>query len=118
MHRRPEKTDHQILVHAGVDEEAGEYWKWGTGDEVYLWKRPTTFGRFEKTVIAGHVGTGDLARDRSFHIIYHDGESHYYIDGSVYKHGKLLLLGYDESEDKYYQIENGKRIPLKKYYLL
>ena len=27
------ETEEQIFVHAGVDEEAEEYWKWGTGDE-------------------------------------------------------------------------------------
>ncbi len=99
------ETDTQIFVHAGVDEEAGEYWKWGTGDDIFLWKFPASLGKFCKTVIAGHVGTGSIARDSSFHEIYHDGASHYYIDGSVYKHGKLLLLGYDEGTGKYYQVE-------------
>lgn len=37
------------------------------------------------------------------------GESHYYIDGSVHRNGKLLLLGYDESKNKYYQMEKGRR---------
>ncbi len=99
------ETDTQIFVHAGVDEEAGEYWKWGTDDNIFLWKFPASLGRFCKTVIAGHVGTGSIARDSSFHDIFHDGISHYYIDGSVYKHGKLLLLGYDEGTEKYYQVE-------------
>ena len=106
------QTDTQIFVHAGVDEEADEYWEWGTGDDIFLWKFPASLGSFCKTVIAGHIGTGDIARDRSFHDIYFDGASHYYIDGSVYKHGKLLLLGYDEN---YYQIENGRQIPVRKY---
>ncbi len=99
------ETDTQIFVHAGVDEEAEEYWKCGTGDDVFLWKFPASFGKFCKTVIAGHVGTGNIARDRSFHEVYYDGASHYYIDGSVYKHGKLLLLAYDENDGKYYQVE-------------
>lgn len=38
------------------------------------------------------------------------------IDGSVYKGGKLILLAYDEGEDKYYQMENGRKIPIKKFY--
>ena len=109
------ETDTQIFVHAGVDEEAEEYWKWGTSDEVFLEKFPATMGTFCKTVIAGHVGTGGLAGDRSFHDVYFDGASHYYIDGSVYKHGKLLLLAYDEEEEKYYQIEQGRRLPVKKF---
>ena len=103
------ETENQIFVHAGVDEEAGEYWKWGTDDSFLLWRFPATLGKFYKTVIAGHIGTGDIARDRHFHDIYYDGASHYYIDGSVYKHGKLLLLGYDEIDGKYYQVENDCR---------
>lgn len=106
------ETEKQIFVHAGVDEEAGEYWMWGTSDHILLGKFPATKGKFYKTIIAGHVGTGnrDLADDYSYHDVYFDGESHYYIDGSVYKGGKLLLLGYDEKEDQYYQIENGRKI--------
>lgn len=109
------ETDTQIFVHAGVDEEAEEYWKWGTGDDIFLGKFPASLGKFCKTVIAGHVGTGNIARDNSFHEIYHDGESHYYIDGSVYMGGKLLLLSYDEKNRKYYQVENGKMIPVRPF---
>ena len=109
------ETDNQIFVHAGVDEEAEDLWKWGTSDELFLWKFPATLGQFCKTVVAGHVGTGNIARDRSFHDIYYDGESHYYIDGSAYKNGKLLLFAYDEESNKYYQIENGRQIPIYKY---
>ncbi len=110
------ETDKQIYVHAGVDEDAGEYWKWGTSDDIFLWKFPASFGMFEKDVIAGHTGTSDLARESHYHDVYHDGMSHYYIDGSVYKHhGKLLLLAYDEHDGKYYQIENGKMIPVRPF---
>jgi serine/threonine protein phosphatase 1 len=110
-------ADDQIFVHAGVDEEAGEYWMWGTSDYLLLGKFPASKGKFYKTIVAGHVGTGtrDLANDRSYHDVYYDGESHYYIDGSVYKGGKLLLLGYDESDGKYYQIESNRKIPVRKY---
>ena len=110
-------SDNQIFVHAGVDEEAGEYWMWGTSDDLLLGKFPASKGKFYKTIVAGHVGTGtrDLANDRSYHDVYYDGESHYYIDGSVYKGGKLLLLGYDENDGKYYQIESNRKIPVRKY---
>lgn len=110
------ETDSQIFVHAGVDEEAGEDWMWGSSDDTFLWKFPATKGKFCKTVIAGHVGTGsrELANDREYHDIFYDGESHYYIDGSVYKGGKLLVLGYDEDTGKYYQVEKDKMIPVKK----
>ena len=58
------KTETQIFVHAGVDEEAEEYWEWGSGEEIFLWKFPASRGKFVKTVIAGHVGTDSLARDK------------------------------------------------------
>ena len=111
------EAENQIFVHAGVDEEAGEYWMWGTSDSILLGKFPATKGKFYKTIVAGHVGTGtrDLADDRSYHDVYFDGESHYYIDGSVYKGGKLLLLAYDEETEKYYQVENGKMIPVRSF---
>lgn len=111
------EAENQIFVHAGVDEEAGEYWMWGASDSILLGKFPATKGKFYKTIVAGHVGTGtrDLADDRSYHDVYYDGESHYYIDGSVYKGGKLLLLAYDEETEKYYQVENGKMIPVRPF---
>ncbi len=58
-------------------------------------------GKFYKTVIAGHVGTHHFWHDRHYHEMYYDGESHYYIDGSVYKGGKLILLRYDTKTGKY-----------------
>ena len=51
------------------------------------------------------TGTWSLANDRNYHDVFYDGESHYYIDGSVYKGGKLLLLAYDEENGKYYQLK-------------
>ena len=98
-----------------VDETAGEYWASGSSDELFLWKYPPTTGTFYKTIVAGHVGTGRIARDKHFHDIYYDGASHYYIDGSVYKHGKLLLLAYNEEDEKYYQIEGDRSLPVKKF---
>ena len=108
------ETQTQIFVHAGVDEEAEDLWKWGTEEDTFLWKYPASLGKFCKTIIAGHIGTGSIAQDRSFHDIYYDGASHYYIDGSAYDQGKLLLLGYDERKEKYYQIEDGRRSAIRK----
>ncbi len=75
-------------------------------------KFPATKGKFYKTIVAGHVGTGSwsLADNRNYHDVFYDGESHYYIDGLVYIGGKLLLLVYNEENGKYYQIENDKMI--------
>ncbi|MBR1597686.1 MAG: hypothetical protein IJ661_02090 [Lachnospiraceae bacterium] len=104
------ETDKQIFVHAGVDEEAGEYWKTGTSDEMFLWKYPAVKGSFCKTIIAGHVSTARIAGDRGFHDIFYDGLSHYYIDGTVSASGRIPLLMIDTDEDKYYQVtEEGKR---------
>ena len=61
------------------------------------------------TQIFVHAG---LAEEAGFHDIYYDGMSHYYIDGSVYEHGKLLLMAYDEEKRKYYQVENGRKITI------
>lgn len=98
------ETETQIFVHAGVDEEAGEYWKWGTEDRYYTEKYPAATGRFYKDVIAGHVGTSWLAGDPDFHDVYWDGESHYYIDGTVKKSGALPVLAYDEGSGRYYAL--------------
>ena len=111
------ETKSQIFVHAGVDEEAGQYWKWGSSANILLGRFAATKGKFYKTIIAGHVGTctRDLADDRNYHDVFYDGESHYYVDGSFYKGGKLLLLAYDEENGKYYQVENGKMLLVRPF---
>lgn len=88
---RVHETDEQIFVHAGVDEEAGEMWRAATPDHVLTEKFPPTFGPFIKTVIAGHVRTSEMHEDGS-HGTFHDGDSHYYIDGSVEVTGRLNVL--------------------------
>lgn len=93
-----------IFVHAGIDEEAEEEWKWGTTDEIFTSKFPPTKGVFSKTIVAGHTGTDSvsLSADPEFHGIYYDKKSHIYIDGSVYKEGgKLNLLALDETGNFY-----------------
>ncbi len=99
------ETEDQIFVHAGINEEAEEDWKWGTGEDVFLWKYPASKGAFLKDIIAGHIASAEPANDKDFHDVFYDGKSHYYIDGSVYRKGKLLLLAYDEKTKKYYQSE-------------
>ena len=102
------ETDSQIFVHAGVDEDMEENWKWGS-DDTFLWKYPFSTGSFIKTIIAGHVGSATVSGDNSFHDIYFDGKSHYFIDGSVYKGGRLPLLMYDSDTGKYYEIKDGEK---------
>lgn len=101
------KTETQIFVHAGVEEEAEDSWHVGTSKDTFLWKYPPTTGRFYKDIIAGHVGTHELANDPNFHDIYHDGESHYYISSTVRESGFINILMYDDEEKKYYSIGNG-----------
>jgi len=90
------ETKTWIFVHAGVEEAAEDLWKTGTPDEMFMWKYPPSTGAFCKTVIAGHVGTYSIAREPTFHDVYYDGASHYYIDGTVYNGGNLCLLSCDE----------------------
>jgi serine/threonine protein phosphatase 1 len=96
-----------IFVHAGIDEEAGDLWEWGTGEDVFVGKYPAEIGRIEglnMKVVAGHVGTAEIAGDPRFHDIYYDGESHYYIDGTVLDSGVIPVLLVDTEADKYYRV--------------
>ena len=99
------ETEDQIFVHAGIDEEAEDFWKHGTPEEFFTEKFPPTKASFYKDIIAGHVGVSSeyLANDENFNEIYWDKKNHYYIDGSVCKTGNLLLLKYD-TETKTYTI--------------
>lgn len=103
------ETDTQIFVHAGVDEEIPEEeLEWctiGTSAEIMTGKYPPSIGHFYKDVIAGHVAASFVAGDRGFKGIYFDGESHFYIDGSVGKNKKVLCLAFDEVKGKYFQLE-------------
>ena len=96
-----------IFVHAGIDEEAGDFWKAGTPDHIFTSKYPADTGEIEgldMKVVAGHIGTAAISGDPSFHGIFHDGASHYYIDGSVYDSGTIPVLLVDTSTDKYYSV--------------
>ncbi|MCR5734229.1 MAG: metallophosphoesterase [Lachnospiraceae bacterium] len=75
------ETDHQIYVHAGVDEDAEDLWQVGTSDEMFLEKYPPQTGFFYKDIIAGHVSTSTASGNRELHDVYYDGLSHFYIDG-------------------------------------
>lgn len=95
------ETDKQIFVHAGIDEEAGEFWPWATPESSFVGKFPVSKGPFYKDIIAGHIGTYSISGDPGFHDIYWDGANHYYIDGTVYVSGCLPVLMYDEETGKY-----------------
>lgn len=101
-----------IFVHAGIDEEAGDMWEWMTSEDTYVNKYPVETGKIEgldMKVVAGHVGTAEISGDPRFHDIYYDGESHYYIDGTVLDSGIIPVLLVDTDEDKYYKVtESGE----------
>ncbi|MCP3424814.1 metallophosphoesterase [Rothia sp. AR01] len=94
------ETPEQIYVHAGVDEEAGDLWRAATPDHVLTEKYPPTFGPFVKTVVAGHVRTSEMHADGS-HGVFHDGQSHYYIDGDVESTGQVNVLRYAVADGRY-----------------
>lgn len=96
-----------IFVHAGIEEDAGDLWEWATGDDIFTSKYPAETGKIQgmdMKVVAGHIGTAEIARNPEYHDIYYDGESHYYIDGMVCKSGVIPVLMVDTETDKYYQV--------------
>ena len=96
-----------IFVHAGIDEDAGDLWEWGTGEDMFISKYPVETGKIEgldMKVVAGHVGTAEIAGNPWFHDIFYDGESHYFIDGTVLQSGRIPVLMVDTETDKYYQV--------------
>jgi serine/threonine protein phosphatase 1 len=95
------ETDSQIFVHAGIDEEADDYWMYGTPEAYFLSKYPATFGEFYKDIIAGHISTSSLAKDKDFHSVYWDGKSHFFIDGETNVSRTIPLLKYDTVTKKY-----------------
>lgn len=105
-----------IFVHAGIDEDAGEFWEWETDDYTLTEKYPAQLGYFDCgeperdiKIVAGHVGTAEISGDPSFHDIYYDGQSHYYIDSTVLDSGYLNVLAFDPDQDKFFTVtENGK----------
>lgn len=92
----------QVFVHAGVDEEAGEYWKLGTPDVSFVTMPPDYAGHeFYLDVIAGHINTEAVSGIAGYRGIWHDGASHYYIDGNVIKNGAVAVLTYDSDTRQY-----------------
>ncbi len=53
-------------------------------------------------IVAGHIGTGVISGEQNFHDIYYDGESHYYIDGTVLDSGTIPVIKLDIDSGKFY----------------
>lgn len=102
-----------IFVHAGIEEDAGDLWEWETDDDIFTGKYPAQTGQIEglnEKVVAGHVGTAEIAENPYYHDIYYDGASHYYIDGTVLDSGRIPILKVDTETDKYYRVTEGGRM--------
>lgn len=98
-----------IFCHAGIDEEAEDLWEYGTDEYTFTGKYPPQTGKFhcgdmDMKIVAGHVYTAEIADNPRFHEIYFDGESHYYIDGTVLESGEIPVLAVDTVNDKYYRV--------------
>ena len=94
-HKEPRfiETENQIFVHAGIDEEAKDFWQIATSSETFTNKFPYSTGKFIKDIIAGHISSADVAKDSSYlGKIYHDKKSHYFIDGTVEKSRTIPVL--------------------------
>jgi hypothetical protein len=99
------ETDTQIYVHAGIDEEAGEYWKWGSEGYYFCCKYPHTIGKFCKDIIAGHIGTCTIANNENYHSVFWDKQNHFYIDGTTELSKILPLLKYNTNTKRYFSFE-------------
>lgn len=104
-----------IFVHAGIDEESGYEWEWESTDWDYLEKFSAETRHFEgeMIIVAGHIGTAEISENPRFHDIYFDGESHYYIDATVYESGIINVLMYDTDEDIFYQVTDGRKYEIE-----
>ena len=114
--RRYYVVGHTIFVHAGIDEEAEDWWEWGTDDFTFTEKYPAETGKFYMNIVAGHVGTAEISGDPYFHDIYFDGESHYYIDCTVQQSGTIPVIQFDTDTNKFCHVtETGIRLILPYY---
>lgn len=103
------ETEKQIYVHAGVDEEAEELWKWGSEDYYFCSKYPHSTGKFYKDIIAGHISTSEISGKPNYHKVYFDKKSHYYIDGDTRVSKTIPVLKYDTVSGKYTSFEKKKQ---------
>lgn len=99
------QTEKQIFVHAGIDEEAGEWWEQVTPESTFVGKYPVTTEPFYKDIISGHVSAAKIAGDPAYTgRLWYDGASHWFLDGTVRKTGRIPLLAYDETTGEYREL--------------
>lgn len=112
------ETDNQIYVHAGIEEEAKDIWKYGTPEEYFANKFPVQKGHFYKDIIAGHVGTSGIRKNKNCNEVYWDGKSHYYIDGSVQESGFIPILKYDTKTSIYTSFRKNEKNNILEEYII
>ena len=95
------ETKHQIFVHAGIDEEAGEQWKEKTPTDWYTSKPFAAHGKFYKDIISGHYSTTEIMGDPDYRGILWDGQSHYYVDNDKKDNDYAYTLVYDSLAQEY-----------------
>lgn len=96
------ETDWQIFVHAGIDEEAGIFWKKGTDPKMFTNKFPITTGKFLKDIISGHVASSQVAKNEEFlGKNFFDRHNHYFIDGTVDRSKVIPVLEFDTETQTY-----------------
>lgn len=103
------ETDTQIFVHAGIDEEAEELWKYGSENYYFCSKYPHTTGKFIKDIIAGHISTSEISGKSNYHKVYWDKQSHFFIDGDTPISKIIAVLKYDTILKKYSSFEKIKQ---------
>lgn len=103
------ETDTQIFVHAGIDEEAEELWKYGSENYYFCSKYPHTTGKFIKDIIAGHISTSEISGKSNYHKVYWDKQSHFFIDGDTPISKIIPILKYDTILRKYSSFEKIKQ---------
>lgn len=103
------ETDTQIFVHAGIDEEAEELWKYGSENYYFCSKYPHTTGKFIKDIIAGHISTSEISGKSNYHKVYWDKQSHFFIDGDTPISKITPVLKYDTILKKYSSFEKIKQ---------
>ena len=82
-------------------------WEWGFEDDIFTGKYLAKVGKIpdlDMKVVAGHVGTAEISGEPRFHEIFYDGESHYYIDGTILDSGYIPILKVDIKTNKYYRV--------------
>lgn len=106
------ETENQIYVHAGIDEECGEYWKTGCEEDYFAWKYPADTGYFYRDIVAGHISSVEISNDENYlGKVFWDEKNHFFIDGDTVKSGIVPILKYDTELKKYssyVKCDNGK----------